>query len=312
MTAWFRQNIPLIAALLVAAIIVGGALSMRVAKKDADGMALTLVAPENREAMRGDFAKDVDKDTDGDGLKDWEEVLYGTSIVNADSDGDGTNDDDEVRAGRDPLKPGPDDTTTTTGESFAQYRAPKDISKTEGLARELFATYASLKTGGGIGTEFQNQAVEAVVERYVQESVVYTYSSDELTYASTQDSETIAEYRTAVREALQAAAVVERSELEVYAYLIDSGRSVYEEELSRNASIYRGIAQALKRIPVPLLLSANHLALMNALMDFAAAIDDMVATYRDPLAALIATSAYADADDRARGALRDFYELTAP
>lgn len=49
------------------------------------------------------------KDTDGDGLNDWEEILWGTDINNPDSDGDGTEDGAEVVLGRNPNKAGPDD-----------------------------------------------------------------------------------------------------------------------------------------------------------------------------------------------------------
>jgi len=41
-------------------------------------------------------------DTDGDGLKDWQEELYQTSKVLRDSDGDGVTDADEVAQGFDP------------------------------------------------------------------------------------------------------------------------------------------------------------------------------------------------------------------
>lgn len=44
-------------------------------------------------------------DTDGDGLTDQEEVLYGTDRLNPDTDGDGISDGDEVAAGTNPLVP---------------------------------------------------------------------------------------------------------------------------------------------------------------------------------------------------------------
>jgi len=43
------------------------------------------------------------KDTDGDGLKDWEEILYGTSINNPDTDNDGISDYIEIKNGTNPL-----------------------------------------------------------------------------------------------------------------------------------------------------------------------------------------------------------------
>lgn len=41
-------------------------------------------------------------DTDGDGLRDWEEELWGTQKNNPDTDGDGVNDGEEVVRGTDP------------------------------------------------------------------------------------------------------------------------------------------------------------------------------------------------------------------
>lgn len=43
-------------------------------------------------------------DTDGDGLPDWQEGLYGTDPKKSDTDGDGTLDGEEIRLNRDPLK----------------------------------------------------------------------------------------------------------------------------------------------------------------------------------------------------------------
>ncbi len=47
------------------------------------------------------------KDTDGDGLPDSVEAIYGTNPNNPDTDGDGYNDGAEVRTGHDPLNPNP-------------------------------------------------------------------------------------------------------------------------------------------------------------------------------------------------------------
>ena len=49
------------------------------------------------------------KDTDNDGLKDWEEELYGTDPLNNDTDGDGYLDGEEVESGHNPLVKGPND-----------------------------------------------------------------------------------------------------------------------------------------------------------------------------------------------------------
>ena len=49
------------------------------------------------------------KDSDNDGLRDWEEELFGTDINNPDTDGDGYLDGEEVDSGHNPLVKAPGD-----------------------------------------------------------------------------------------------------------------------------------------------------------------------------------------------------------
>lgn len=64
---------------------------------DTDGDGL----PDDQEPMYG--ADPTKTDTDGDGLTDYEEAkAWGTDAANPDTDGDGYRDGDEVRAGYDP------------------------------------------------------------------------------------------------------------------------------------------------------------------------------------------------------------------
>ena len=50
-----------------------------------------------------------DKDSDNDGLKDWEEELYKTSPYDPDTDGDGYLDGEEINSGHNPLVKAPGD-----------------------------------------------------------------------------------------------------------------------------------------------------------------------------------------------------------
>lgn len=61
------------------------------------------------EDLKQRLTEEANKDSDNDGLKDWEETLYGTNPQTPDTDGDGTPDGEEIRIGRDPLKKGPSD-----------------------------------------------------------------------------------------------------------------------------------------------------------------------------------------------------------
>ena len=52
------------------------------------------------------------KDSDNDGLKDWEEELFHTDLLNPDTDGDGYLDGEEVDSGHNPLVKAPGDKLT--------------------------------------------------------------------------------------------------------------------------------------------------------------------------------------------------------
>lgn len=63
----------------------------------------------DKEKAKERLAQELEKDSDQDGLKDWEEIIYRTDAKNPDTDGDGTPDGQEIKEGRDPTKKGPND-----------------------------------------------------------------------------------------------------------------------------------------------------------------------------------------------------------
>ena len=86
-----------------------------------------LNSPKTKEKI----IQNLNKDSDSDGLKDWEEKIYGTGLENADTDGDGTPDGAEIKTSRNPLRPGPDDALSIP------LPPPEDGNKTQALANEL-------------------------------------------------------------------------------------------------------------------------------------------------------------------------------
>jgi hypothetical protein len=90
-------------------------------------------------------------DTDGDGLKDWEEALWKTDPNNPDTDGDGTNDFDEIKAGRDPLKPN----TAKPGEEPNDI-IPDEIIKAE---KKMVDDFQKLPTADKVARMLMSQVV---------------------------------------------------------------------------------------------------------------------------------------------------------
>lgn len=112
------------------------------------------IDPLLSDQSRAKIQEFVALDSDGDGLKDWEEALWKTDAQKSDTDGDGTPDGAEIIAGRDPLKAN----TAKSGE------APNDkvdeniikqnkkdvedyssLSYTDKIARNMFSQYIATR-----------------------------------------------------------------------------------------------------------------------------------------------------------------------
>lgn len=92
------KKIPLIAIIAGTILIVGGAIFvLKYSDKD------SLLSKTTK------FSQEDLKDSDNDGLKDWEEELYHTNPRNPDTDGDGYLDGEEVDSGHNPLIKAPGD-----------------------------------------------------------------------------------------------------------------------------------------------------------------------------------------------------------
>ncbi len=104
--------------------------------------------------------KNIFEDSDGDGLSNEEERLYGTDPFVKDTDGDGYSDGVEVRGGYDPLVKAPGDRIiqkTSTAESSSQ----NDNSK-ENLTKKVSESVADLVTESGQGDISLDQVDAAV------------------------------------------------------------------------------------------------------------------------------------------------------
>lgn len=89
-------------------------------------------------------------DTDGDGLKDWEEILFHTDPKNPDTDGDGTKDGEEILLNRDPLKRGPNDLLAAArAMNQATSTAKEDPNLTKDIAHIFADQYMLLQIKNG-------------------------------------------------------------------------------------------------------------------------------------------------------------------
>lgn len=130
--------------LLAALVIIGAAFALSRTEPTEKESGEALIARRAAELA-------LDKDSDGDGLKDWEEAIYGTDPNNPDTDGDGIPDKDDVK---NPTEAEPGDQATSTGGQV--------FTATDRFSQELFIKYVEAKKSGKeisseLGEEIANE-----------------------------------------------------------------------------------------------------------------------------------------------------------
>lgn len=105
-------------------------------------------------------------DTDQDGLKDWEEVLWGTDPQNPDTDGDGVNDGDFVQnqqqdINKKPVFTNSTETTTSTQKPITQNKSsnPTTTNTPQQTITDPLKTYGNT-LGVLVGAQAQKNSTE--------------------------------------------------------------------------------------------------------------------------------------------------------
>jgi len=112
------------------------------------------------------------KDTDNDGLKDWEENLYKTDLLNPDTDADGYLDGEEINSSHNPLVKGPGDELIFFPLPIGDKYNITNLVLSESNMQSLFQSYLAQK------------------QEYIND---HTEITDADTYLSTINQSTISE-----------------------------------------------------------------------------------------------------------------------
>ena len=244
----------------------------------------------SRDATQSTTSADLyTEDTDGDGLRDWEEVLMGTDPSNPDSDGDGVSDGDMLTQAR---------------AAYAQETsmATATLSKTDRLARQIFGTYIQAKQQD----TFDDTAFDFVIAQATNAQFAETVSAAQYVRADVSTvpatPESIRAYAQAFGEALGAIVAIREYELTTYGRAIEADDPAEFEKLMAASAVYRSIVETLMELSVPDNAVETHLAFTNAFVRFAAVLETMTSTPDDPILAFTATRNFIESEDAIRAA----------
>ena len=252
------------AVLLVAAVGV-----FLVARRDS-GDVVALPAAANVAASFADTP-----DTDGDGLKDWEELLLGT---------DPNVPDAEKAAERTSL--------TDSEEEIARgiFAAGDDsLPAIDLAARKFFAQYLSLKQQSD--AELTPDEQDALITSFLREvpsgDLPDKYETEDMTISSDNSPRALRLYVNTMAELFRETAVaLPEHELIVFVRALETGREEYLTDLKPVARSYDIMAQAGALVEVPSALAGLHLDLVNDLARQSEALGRMQNVFTDPISGM--------------------------
>ncbi len=233
------------------------------------------------------------KDTDGDGVLDWEETLWGTDPLKKDTNDDGTSDSVEIAK----LKSAQEmslggEGNTSTGET-------ETLTETDKFSREFFSTVATLNQAGEMDQATINKLGESLAEHIKNTPTRKVFLLSELKILDDNSKQTITTYNNALKN-IKIKNPANYTVIDVLQEFFIDEDNVDVNVLSKLDLIVenmRDTVTAMVKIPVPKSLSTQHLAVVNILEKILENISDIRLYESDTIVALSAIAQYAPNTD---------------
>jgi len=241
----------------------------------------------------------LNKDSDKDGVLDWEEGLMNTDPNNKDTDGDGVNDKAEIEKLKkeNGLNQPPQD--------------PDTLTQTDKFSQELFATVAALSQSGELDQMSVEQISESLTSQIKNNTVKTVFVVADIQTTNDNSTQAIINYDKAITD------LSKKNQLKVNPVSVLQESLMEDGEIDSNVLIQldpmietlEATISGLQKIKVPTEIASFHLNLMNALQRLTENLNDIRNFDKDSLIALGAISKYEEnnnALDEATKKLNDF------
>lgn len=247
------------------------------------------------------------KDSDGDGLPDWEEALYGTDPNKAISNPYGIPDGEAARRGlltpkslASQLPSANQGTTTLTDADFGGVPSPAPGSITDQFSKEFLQEFVQASNGQPMDANTQQQLVTNLLSSIGQKVSSTMTSNYSLVQVHTSTSVTLQQYATNVESAFEKNDI--SGSANPYDLMLTAVQSTNPKEQARaEASLAKistaiaAMATQLRSISVPTSQANAHVQLVQSLDMLSKSLGVMSNYEKDPVATMGAMSAYTTA-----------------
>lgn len=228
----------------------------------------------------------ISKDTDGDGLKDWEEPLWGMDPKKIDTNSDGKTDLEEVREAQGAL--------SSNNRSQDQQSVQMSSTETGRTALDVVQLISSLYQSGSL-SENNVADVQKQIEDYIKSGgQINKYSQGDIVSVPLS-TEAALSYVKKINTIFGKYPIDEKDfsyvSLSIQQYLQDG---TGEDKYAALDKKYHSLAEELSKVSVPNNAVSTHLAVINSIYNVGKFFADIRVHETDPIRTLSATIQYQD------------------
>ncbi len=299
-----KVNLIVAVLIMICGMGLGGwlVLKSQIGKADIAQQITGLFKPQNSQNI-----DDKNKDSDNDGLTDWQEAIYQTDANNPDSDSDGYLDGEEVFSGYDPLVKAPNDKISLTAiwprpepGSFVGVNLTEELIKaiSESVKNTNENPFASEGTLDLQANDIVQNALNIALSKSPQFTLIPTISDSEIKISADNSSENVKNYVKEVTGVLDnylgSGANFSQTSLEALEDAIDSNNF---KELNPYIDAYQKSFQQIKEIAAPTDWQEIHKKTLTMLLGSANIFQAVSLLQEDPLRAALALQEYQTISD---------------
>lgn len=230
----------------------------------------------------------VENDTDGDGIADWEESLWGTDPEKTDTNADGVPDGTEIAQKKKDIQAGNPDSND------------ENLNDTAKFSREFFSTVLSLQQSGNLNNETMSQLSNKIAENIKNEAQSQTYYTEkDIILTKTDDQKSQKAYYIKVLNTLKMYQNKNIGlELEIINKSINTQTSASLNGLTQISINYDKLAKDFLKIPVPSSISGDHIDFINSTENISKALITIQQLYENPVVGITGVSIYRNESDK--------------
>lgn len=161
---------------------------------------------------------------------------------------------------------------------------------------QIITSYIGLQNSGVYSTSTGQAAARDIVPLLKTDVPYQTFTSRDIQTDPDTSYARMLTYRSDLRESLAPLLVNTRPEYEIFAGYVQTGDKIYLAQLQGVAQNYRDAAALTARVVAPADAAPYHVAILNAMQEFAAVLEAMSAQADDPFAVAALLQSYNQAE----------------